>query len=131
MTFMHATDADVLRGIHQGVRSTFTEARVGLRCRNTVTNILSIATSKVRKQAPVLSIPADQAINLCTALHLLLAALQIRKHRQRRHRHPGRLLRAGILSRDGRAHREYQVRARGHAGSVLGPYSKWGLRETC
>ena len=65
MTFMHATDADVLRGIHQGVRSTFTEARVGLRCRNTVINILSIATTEVRKQAPVLSIPADQAINLC------------------------------------------------------------------
>ena len=59
MTFMHATDADVLRGIHQGVRSTFTEARVGLRCRNTVTNILSIATAEVRKQAPVLSIPAN------------------------------------------------------------------------
>ena len=50
---------------------------MGLRCRNTVINILSIATTEVRKQAPVLSIPADQAINLCTALHLLLSALQI------------------------------------------------------
>ena len=29
MTFMHATDADVLRGIHQGVRSTFTEVPSG------------------------------------------------------------------------------------------------------